>query len=498
MQDANSALRCLTRLCQLTDAELLISLWPVVLQLARLAKDFRSRPVSPQTTYDFENQLQRLLCEMGRKIVQWRLNSLESGDPHDLPPVLFYEGDAYRRKRLSPTRNLNCLFGKIRLQRWLYEPIDGLGLSALFPLELQLGIVAGVATPALADRVARLAADLPQRQLLSVLVKEHQVRWGVETLRKVVAAMAEGLSPFRHQAHVTQVLAWLQQAADKSGPRKILLSVGRDGIMLPIRGSTKYKEGATATVSVYNRWGKRLGTVYLGQMPEELQTSLSNDLTRLLEDVLRQWDGPPLRLAYITDAGFHPTDYFQNVLCSMPDPWRPGKYLPWEWVVDYYHACQYISQLGQTIFGPGRESYAWAAKMRRLLKEKPGGIFRVLRSAGQLRSIRGLVGEESEYQSAYNYLWRHSDWMNYSERCRLRAPIGSGVTEAACKIVFTQRFKCAGMKWTLEREQPILALRVIALSGIWSHARELMFKSHTTALPQTPKEFRNQLYQIPL
>jgi hypothetical protein len=409
-----------------------------------------------------------------------------------------YAGDAYRRKRPSPTRNLNCLFGKIRLWRWLYDPMDELGLSALFPLESQLGIVAGVATPALADRVARLAADLTQRQLLSVLLEEHQVRWGVETLRKVVAAMAEGLSPFRHQAQVTQVLAWLQQAADHPGPRRILLSVGRDGIMLPIRGSTKYKEGATATVSVYSRWGKRLGTVYLGQMPEELQTSLSRELTQFLADVLRQWDGPPLRLAYITDAGFHPTEYFQNVLCRMLDPWRPGKYLRWEWVVDYYHACQYISQLGQAIFGPGREAYAWAAKMRRLLKEKPGGVFRVLRSAGQLRSIRDLAGEESDYQSAYNYLSRHSAWMNYSERRRLRAPIGSGVTEAACKIVFTQRFKCAGMKWNLDRDQPILALRVIALSGIWSQTRGLMFKSQTTTLPRTPEEFRNQLNTISL
>lgn len=498
MQDANSASRCLTRLCQLTDGKLLISLWPVALQMARLVKDFRSGPVSPQTTFDFENHLQRLLCEMGRRIVQWTLNSLESGVPRDLPPVLLYEEDAYRRKRLSPTRNLNCLFGKIRLCRWLYDPIDDLGLSALFPLELQLGIAAGVATPALADRVARLAANLPQRQLLSVLFEEHQVRWGVETLRKVAAAMAEGLSPFRHQAHVTQVLAWLRQAADNPGPRKILLSVGRDGIMLPIRGSTKYKEGATATVSVYSRWGKRLGTVYLGEMPEALQTSLSNDLTQLLEDVLRQWDGPSLRLAYITDAGFHPTEYFQNVLCSMLDPWRPGKYLHWEWVVDYYHACQYISELGQAIFGPGRESYAWAAKMRRILKEKPGGVFRVLRSAGQLRSIRDLVGEESDYQSAYNYLRRHSDWMNYSERRRLRAPIGSGVTEAACKIVFTQRFKCAGMKWNLERDQPILALRVIALSGIWSNTRTLMFKAHTIALPRTPLEFHEKPNEISL
>ena len=54
-------------------------------------------------------------------------------------------------------------------------------------------------------------------------------------------------------------------------------------------------------------------------------------------------------------------------------PRRPETYLQWEWVMDYYHACEYNSKLAQAIFGPGREAYAWAAKMRRTLKEKRGG-----------------------------------------------------------------------------------------------------------------------------
>ena len=487
--DAKGATRCLARLCELTSSELVISVWPVVLRIARLCDRLTAETSSPKGVFEFETELQQLLCEVGRRIVQWKLNSLESHDPRDLPQRVLYLRDSYHRKRLSPSRNLNCLFGKIRLQRWLYESHEGLGLCCLFPLELQLGIVAGVATPALADRVALLSSDLTQRQLLDVLRSQHQVCWGVETLRKTVAAMAEGLSPFRHQAQVAKLLSLLRQAAKTVGPRKVQLVVGRDGIMLPIRGSTKYKEGATATVSVYSRWGKRLGTVYLGQMPEELQVSLSDELTRLLWDVLGQWNGAPLRLSYITDAGFHPTEYFQNVLCRMLDPQRPGEYLEWEWVVDYYHACQYISNLAQVIFGPSREAYAWAAKMRCTLKEKQGGVFRVLRSAGQLRAIRGLVGEESDFDSAYNYLRGHSRWMHYAERRRLRVPIGSGVTEAACKIVFTQRFKCAGMKWGLEQGASILALRVVALSRIWPEARDAMFESHKNAIPSTPRQF---------
>ena len=50
---------------------------------------------------------------------------------------------------------------------------------------------------------------------------------------------------------------------------------------------------------------------------------------------------------------------------------------------------------------------------------------------------------------------------------RNHLPIGSGVTEAACKTVFTQRLKQSGMTWSLEGGQWIVDLRVVHLSGIW-------------------------------
>ncbi|MGZ0174668.1 MAG: hypothetical protein ACKVHE_34630 [Planctomycetales bacterium] len=93
-----------------------------------------------------------------------------------------------------------------------------------------------MATPALADRVTQLAVEFSQRQVLSVLREAHHVCWGVTTLRKVTRAMTEAMSPFRHQAQVEQVLTWLQQASDADGPRRIVLSAGRDGVMLPMLG----------------------------------------------------------------------------------------------------------------------------------------------------------------------------------------------------------------------------------------------------------------------
>jgi hypothetical protein len=303
--------------------------------------------------------------------------------------------------------------------------------------------------------------------------------------------MAEGIAPYQHEARVEVLLGWLKEAAQSCGPVRFTLAVGRDGLMLPIRGKGTYKEGATATVSVLNRWGQRLGTIYLGQMPESGQGTLSDELTRLLRDVLAQWQGATPRLVYITDAGFHPRDYFENVLSRMLDPKRAGRYLEWEWTVDYYHACCYVSKVAEAIFGPGREAHAWAAKMRRWLKDKPGGIHRVLRSAGALRTIRGLVGEDKDYHDAYAFLRKHAHWMDYAGRRRRKLPIGSGVTEAACKIVFSQRFKCSGMKWDIDGGAVILELRIAVLSRTWIAVRDAMFASQTPTLPRTHKPIRS-------
>ena len=51
-------------------------------------------------------------------------------------------------------------------------------------------------------------------------------------------------------------------------------------------------------------------------------------------------------------------------------------------------------------------------------------------------------------------------------------------------MMLSQRFKCAGMKWKVETGASILALRVIALSRIWSEARDAMLESQKTICKQ--------------
>jgi len=291
------------------------------------------------------------------------------------------------------------------------------------------------------------------------------------------------MASHRHLAQVEHVVHWLAQARASMGRYRPTLAVGRDGIFVPLQHKV-WQEGSTATVSVLDRRGKRLGTVYLGHMPEAGQGTLTTQLTALLKAILSQVDSDGLRLVYVTDDGYHPSDYYHSVLQKMPDPRRPWRSLEWRRVIDYYHACQYVQQLADVIFGPGTESQCWAKRMREQLKTRAAGVARVLQSAAALRHKRGLWGQTKVYEHAYAYLKKRRHWMDYQAYRREHLPIGSGITEAACKIVFTQRLKRSGMAWTIQGGQVILDLRVIWLSGIWDAAHQQYLASKPLSVVQ--------------
>jgi len=54
--------------------------------------------------------------------------------------------------------------------------------------------------------------------------------------------------------------------------------------------------------------------------------------------------------------------------------------------------------------------------------------------------------------------------MNYAFYRNQHYPIGSGVTEAACKTVIKQRLCCSGMRWK-EAGAAVVSLRTLVLTS---------------------------------
>ena len=452
--------------------------------LAQRVEQFLEQELTPTALYDFERALQELLQRLGRTTLEWTLNQLES---KELPTHVCLDRASYRLRPKSPRRNLDSLFGPVRLWRYRYEATTP-GEPSRFPLEERLGIEAGRATPALAERAAGWLVGQTQAQVRAILRRDHGVNWSVQTLRQVTQSMSRGMAEHREAAQIAKLQTWLQQAEAAGGPHRPVLSVGRDGVMVPVRGEADYREAAAGTVSVIDGHGQRQGTVYLGRMPEPGQKTLSRQMTSLITGLLGVLAGVLPRLHYVSDGGHEPTRYFQQVLRKLVDPRHVGRLLRWTRVIDFYHACGYITKMAEALYGLV-PVIGWARKMRHWLRDKRNGVFRVLHSAAALRARsrrRWTRAECKAYKDGYGYLRKRRRFMDYAAYRRRGLPIGSGITEAACKIVFTQRLKQSGMTWEIDGGQVIVDLRTIWLSDVWAEVHGAYLA--TKPLPELPTQ----------
>ena len=259
---------------------------------------------TPETTRAFARERSVLLREVGRRMMAWTLHGLEPEADDEVPSRVEFEGRLSRRRRKHP-HAVATRFGPGTLRRRLDEPLGRRGCS-MHPLARRLGLEAGMATPALAERVGRWGTDDTQHEALELLKNAQGVEWSCPSLRTVLGRLRAGMAPHREGAQVDQLVHGLAQARTSQGRFRPTLSVGRDGICVPLRHGV-WHEGATATVSVLDRRGTRVGTMSLGQMPQAGQGTRTAQLRSLLQAVFSRGDREKRRLVSGSDAGHHPS-----------------------------------------------------------------------------------------------------------------------------------------------------------------------------------------------
>lgn len=131
-------------------------------------------------------------------------------------------------------------------------------------------------------------------------------------------------------------------------------------------------------------------------------------------------------------------------------------------IIDYWHACQHIHELAQTLYGEGNpKGKRWANEHCRKLKEN--GPVNLLRSMKRRKARNER--ERDAIRREMGYFGRYRKYMNYPAYRARGMMIGSGPVESACKIIVGQRLKQAGMRWTKDGADAILAVRTALLSG---------------------------------
>ena len=106
-----------------------------------------------------------------------------------------------------------------------------------------------------------------------------------------------------------------------------------------------------------------------------------------------------------------------------------------------------------------------------MLRDDPQGVHKVIEA---LCRLRRQYPRRQKIHQAIAYFREHRHRMPYARLRAQHLPIGSGVVEAACKTLVSQRLKRSGMRWRQAGGQAILTIRAWCQSERFERAWELL------------------------
>jgi hypothetical protein len=143
-------------------------------------------------------------------------------------------------------------------------------------------------------------------------------------------------------------------------------------------------------------------------------------------------------------------------------------------IVDFYHACERLHTLCQTLESDAVQVQALFRAWRRRLKRN--GLPRILDEATQRATSLNAEGVD-QVAGQLPYFRKNASRMTYGTFRRKGYFIGSGAVEGACRHIVSQRTKLSGMRWLRSGAADVLTFRCLIKSSLfddyckaWSHA----------------------------
>lgn len=406
----------------------------------------------------FERELRGAFAEAERDVVAEKLAQYDV----DVPKLVI-DGISYRRV-LRAESTYTCAAGEVQVMRSLYrheaEP-------AIVPLELNAGIIEGHWTPWAARQIVVMTSLLPPQTGEKVFAELGMMVPSKSSLDRLPKAMNAAWEADREQFE----RCLREEETIPEGT--VTVAVSLDGVMTPMKdgqrqakreqaqaegkrpqGPAGHQEVGCGTVSFYNAQGERLQTRQVGRMPEFKKKTLKRQLQAEMAHLLNQ--NPDLQVVKIADGT---KDNWTFLDSAFPNATA---------VLDFFHAADHLKQALDSAYGENTpQAKAQFDKLRRRLRDESKGVEVVIRSLRHLHKKhprRKVLARELAYFRSN----RHR--MRYAEVKAQHLPIGSGVVEAACKTLVTQRLKLSGMRWRHPGGQAILTFRGLLQSDRFDRA----------------------------
>lgn len=322
--------------------------------------------------------------------------------------------------------------------------------SDFFPLDEELELLPGSLTPYAHECLVRLGTWIPSfKQASKELANTLKVNGSEAMSRRRTEAAGAAYEAVQRQEveRIERELPAPPQGADK-------IQVSADGTMVPLVGG-EWTEVKTVAIGEI---GKTIGT----DGKEVVQTEKVSYFSRRIEaqqfnrlalaEMYRRGVEQAQQVATPAD-GAEWVQSFVDFHC--PDAIR---------ILDFPHAAERVSEIGQALFGADEgQSQRWLGhQLHQLKHEGPTELLTELRRLQTQHPTLEILADNLAY------LEKRKAHMQYPTFLAQGLPIGSGVVESGHKVVVQPRLKGAGMHWSPDKVNPMVALRTLVCNDRWN------------------------------
>ena len=453
---------------------------------------------------DYERAVLEITNEIARRELERKLQTL--ADRH--APALWIhhnndwhgwreEGPREYRRHLPGTVTYHSLVGGLTVRRYTYRECYRNGVTYV-PLELDAGLMEHM-TPGLARHLALGFSHLPVRQVEAML-------WAAgrrPPSRSTLDRSARDIGAYAVAANdEIEPLVRAEETVPKDA-HAIVLGLDRTGVAMrnsdcsgvgrfvhrdlrrPRPKPTSHVRSAKgvswrmdyiATVAFVDAEGRRIDS---RQYRLQGAADPVHVVDRMMADVTHALvQRPTLKVSIVQDGAPELWKLLRAKLKAHPS------IRDWHEVLDWYHVDERIGQCLDLWTNDPRQRAVQRARWHRMLLEHEDGPDMFLRSLR--RMARTVEGDDHLAMLGHcDFFAKRRSLLRYPLTRRCGLPIGSGITEGACKSLVGTRAKRSGQHWTQRGLTAALHLRSIEQSGrfdrYWSR-----FASRYCATSMTP------------
>ena len=383
---------------------------------------------------DTEQAIQEALNQAGILASAEALKQFDT----DGSPLLF--GSTRFTSKGQEPKTYQTPYGPVSVARHVYQTSEG--GTTFCPLERDARIIL-TSTPRFAMLISHKYGEGPADRVVRDLTVNHGRPVAASFVQDTAAAVAAVVQ--------TQEQSW-HYVTPKLPQPVSTIAVGVDGTCL-LMVNDGPRQAMVGSISLYDKQGQRQHTLYVAATPQYGKETFYQRMGREIEHVRK----------------LYPLAHLTAVADGSEDNWKFTRQYTQDECIDFYHASAYLSWVAKAVHPRSpTEREAWLEDRRHKLQHEKGYAATLLAEI-QAVPVQGLSETVvEELSKAKTYYQNHHEQMKYAERVEAKLPIGSGVTEAACKTIVKMRMCRGGAKWKKEGAQAVLSLRTrIYSEGRW-------------------------------